>query len=77
MRSFGTDAGLVRTALYDWHVEKGGSMVPFAGYELPVLYDGLGVVKETLHTRDENGCSLFDVSHKRQIKRRGQDSARF
>jgi aminomethyltransferase len=29
----------IKTALYDWHVKRGGKMVPFAGYWLPVLYE--------------------------------------
>jgi hypothetical protein len=33
-----------------------------------VQYDGLGVLKEHLHTRAENSCTLFDVSHMGQIK---------
>ena len=51
-RAFGAEASgpLVKTALYDLHVEIGGDMVPFAGYELPVLYKGEngGVMKEHL-----------------------------
>ena len=31
-----TEAPLVKTTLYDMHLEMGGKMVPFAGYELPV-----------------------------------------
>lgn len=55
-----TDTPLLRTPLYGLHVELGGKMVPFAGYEMPVQYP-LGVLKEHLHTRAEAG--LFDVSH--------------
>ena len=36
---------LLKTSLYDFHIAKGGKMVPFAGYELPVQYEGLGVMK--------------------------------
>ena len=56
---------LKRTPLYDLHVETGGKMVPFAGYEMPVQY-GLGVMKEHLWTRENAG--LFDVSHMGQVK---------
>lgn len=52
---------LLRTPLYDLHRELGGKMVPFAGYDMPVQYDGMGVMKEHLHTRTAAG--LFDVSH--------------
>ena len=51
---------LKRTPLYDLHVELGGKMVEFAGYEMPVNYPP-GILKEHLHTRAEAG--LFDVSH--------------
>ncbi|WP_377512261.1 glycine cleavage system aminomethyltransferase GcvT [Octadecabacter sp. R77987] len=55
---------LKRTGLYDLHVELGGKMVPFAGYDMPVQYP-MGVLGEHLHTRERAG--LFDVSHMGQI----------
>jgi len=55
---------LKRTPLHSLHMELGGRMVPFAGYEMPVRYQ-LGVLKEHLHTRAAAG--LFDVSHMGQI----------
>lgn len=63
---------LLRTPLYDLHVELGGKMVPFAGYEMPVQYP-LGVKKEHLHTRESSG--LFDVSHMGQVKIVGANAA--
>lgn len=51
---------LKKTALHALHVELGGKMVPFAGYDMPVQYP-MGVLKEHLHTREKAG--LFDVSH--------------
>ena len=62
---------LVKTALNDLHKELGGDMVPFAGYELPVLYKGSdngGVMKEHLWCRSDNGARLFDVSHMGQVR---------
>ncbi len=56
----GADAPLLRTPLYDRHVEAGAKMVPFAGYAMPVQYS-MGVLKEHLFTREQAG--LFDVSH--------------
>lgn len=53
-----TDA-LKRTPLYDLHVAHGGKLVPFAGYEMPVQFEG--VKPEHLWTRAKAG--LFDVSH--------------
>eukprot|EP00981_Chlorochromonas_danica_P010425 scaffold3227_cov188-Ochromonas_danica.AAC.11 len=52
-------------------------MVPFAGYHLPVQYEGLGVLKEHLHTRATDAASLFDVSHMGQILWHGKDAATF
>src|SRR3984893_16181658 len=55
---------LKRTPLYALHAARGGKMVPFAGYEMPVQY-AAGVLREHLHTRQSAG--LFDVSHMGQI----------
>ncbi len=63
-------ANLVKTALNELHKELGGDMVPFAGYELPVLYKGEngGVMKEHLWCRSDGKASLFDVSHMGQVR---------
>jgi aminomethyltransferase len=53
-----------QTPLHALHLSRGGKMVPFAGYDMPVQY-GTGVLKEHLHTRASAG--LFDVSHMGQI----------
>jgi aminomethyltransferase len=52
------------TPLHALHLARGGKMVPFAGYDMPVQY-AAGVLKEHLHTRASAG--LFDVSHMGQI----------
>jgi len=54
---------LKRTPLYSCHVELGGKIVPFAGWELPVQYSG--VVAEHQAVRQQAG--LFDVSHMGEI----------
>ena len=59
-----SQSSLKRTPLHALHVARGGKMVPFAGYDMPVQY-GCGVLKEHLHTRSSAG--LFDVSHMGQI----------
>ena len=46
-----------------WHRDRGGRMVPFAGYEMPVQYEG--IIAEHLWTRENAG--LFDVSHMGQL----------
>jgi aminomethyltransferase len=51
------------------HLARGGKMVPFAGYDMPVQF-AAGVLKEHLHTRQNAG--LFDVSHMGQIALRAK-----
>jgi len=46
-----------------WHRVRGARMVPFAGYAMPVQYDG--IIAEHLWTRSHAG--LFDVSHMGQL----------
>src|SRR5436190_3705279 len=58
------ESPLKHTPLHALHVARGGKMVPFAGYEMPVQYPA-GVLKEHLHTRANAG--LFDVSHMGQL----------
>lgn len=67
-----SDESLLKTPLYDLHVESGGKMVPFAGYAMPVQYP-LGIMKEHLHTREKAG--LFDVSHMGQAYVRSKDGS--
>lgn len=76
-RSLCTSEKLVKTSFYDLHGKLGGKMVPFAGYELPVQYEGMGVLKEHQHTRAPGCASLFDVSHMGQIRWTGKDAVKF
>lgn len=62
-------SSLKTTPLNALHLSRGGKMVPFAGYEMPVQYSA-GVLKEHLHTRSSAG--LFDVSHMGQIRLRSK-----
>ena len=57
--------------LDDWHRARGGRMVPFAGYSMPVQFEG--IMAEHLWTRENAG--LFDVSHMGQLLIRGPDLA--
>src|SRR5216110_159276 len=50
---------LQRTPLHDRHVALGARMVPFAGWEMPVQYEG--VIPE--HKAVRGDCGVFDVSH--------------
>src|SRR5690349_1094198 len=64
---------LDKLPLDSWHRAHGGRMVPFAGYEMPVQYEG--IMAEHLWTRENAG--LFDVSHMGQllVHGRGTDAA--
>lgn len=61
---------ILKTPLYEKHVENGGKMVPFAGYALPVQYEG--VIAEHMAVRTAVG--LFDVSHMGEISFTGPDA---
>lgn len=62
---------LRRTPLYEAHVEAGAKLMPFAGWEMPVSYDGI----KTEHLRVRNGCGVFDVSHMGEIETEGPQAA--
>ena len=50
---------LKQTPFYDMHLEGGGKMVPFAGFEMPIQYEGI----KAEHTAVRTAAGLFDVSH--------------
>ncbi|HKI90744.1 MAG TPA: glycine cleavage system aminomethyltransferase GcvT [Gaiellaceae bacterium] len=58
---------LQRTPLYERHVALGARMVPFAGWEMPVQYEG--VIQEHRAVRTDAG--VFDVSHMGEIEVEG------
>ena len=62
-----------RTPLYVRHVELGARMVPFAGWEMPVQYDG--VIPE--HRAVRSDCGAFDVSHMGQLHVDGPTAGAF
>jgi len=47
------------TALTHIHESLGAKIVPFAGYNMPVQYEGINIEHETVR----NGVGVFDVSH--------------
>ena len=47
------------TALTETHIALGAKMVPFAGYNMPVSYEGVNIEHETVR----NAVGVFDVSH--------------
>jgi aminomethyltransferase len=56
--------------LDSWHRAAGARMVPFAGYAMPIQYEG--IIAEHRWTRESAG--LFDVSHMGQLHISGPDS---
>ncbi len=58
---------LLHTPLHDRHVELGAKLVPFAGWEMPVQYEG--VIPEHRAVRTDAG--VFDVSHMGEIEVEG------
>ena len=64
LRAAGADfPELDKLPLDGWHRARGARMVPFAGYEMPVQYEG--IIAEHQWTRESAG--LFDVSHMGQL----------
>src|SRR2546426_3980816 len=62
---------LQRTPLHDRHVAAGARMVPFAGWEMPVQYEG--VIPEHRAVRTDAG--IFDVSHMGELEVEGPRAA--
>ena len=56
------------TALTQLHEKLGAKMVPFAGYNMPVQYEGLNIEHETVR----NSVGVFDVSHMGEFIIRGK-----
>src|SRR6187551_2701199 len=66
-------ATLLHTPLHERHVELGARMVPFAGWEMPVQYDG--VIPEHKAVRTDAG--VFDVSHMGELDVEGPRATAF
>lgn len=59
-----------RLPLHDWHAGRGARMVGFAGYSMPIQYEG--IIAEHRWTRESAG--LFDVSHMGQLMVAGAEA---
>src|ERR1051326_4177023 len=68
-----TAGNLLKTPLFERHKELGAKMVPFAGYEMPVEYEGILAEHEAVRTQ----MGLFDVSHMGEIEIRGKRALDF
>lgn len=58
------------TALFDIHQSLGAKMVPFAGYNMPVQYEGINAEHETVR----NSVGVFDVSHMGEFILKGDNA---
>jgi len=63
----------MRTPLYDQHLELGARMVPFAGWEMPVQYEG---IREE-HSAVRRHVGMFDVSHMGEVEVEGPGALSF
>ncbi|HUV35587.1 MAG TPA: glycine cleavage system aminomethyltransferase GcvT [Patescibacteria group bacterium] len=63
----------LKTPIYEAHVARGGRIVEFAGFLMPVSFEG--IVAE--HERVRNAVGLFDVSHMGEIEITGRDACAF
>src|SRR6185312_3627472 len=68
-----TAAALRRTPFHPRHVALGAKMVPFAGHEMPIQYEG--IVAE--HRAVRTGVGVFDVSHMGEIRLSGPGAAAY
>ena len=64
---------LQRTPLHDRHVALGARMVPFAGWEMPVQYEGVIVEHRVVRT----DAGVFDVSHMGELDVEGPRATDF
>lgn len=62
-----------RTPFYEIHVELNAKIAPFAGFEMPIQYEG--IIAE--HKRVRESVGVFDVSHMGEFKVSGKDALKF
>ena len=71
-RLYSSTSNSLKTPLHEAHIELGGKMVPYAGFEMPVLYKGQSHIESHNWVRSKVG--LFDVSHMLQHNISGKDA---
>ena len=62
-----------RTPLYEQHVELGAKLVPFAGWEMPLSYEGIREEHSAVRTH----VGMFDVSHMGEVEIEGSGALAF
>jgi glycine cleavage system T protein (aminomethyltransferase) len=68
--SVGASPSLSRTPLFERHRAAGARLVEFAGWEMPVYYEGA----RAEHLAVRQSCGIFDVSHMGQIETSGEQA---
>lgn len=62
-----------KTPFYDMHIKYQGRMVEFAGFDMPIQFEGIIPEHQTVRT----GVGVFDVSHMGEVEIRGDDRIKF
>ncbi len=68
-----SEENLRRTPLYEQHVELAAKLVPFAGWEMPVQYEGIREEHSAVRTH----AGMFDVSHMGEVEVEGPGALAF
>jgi aminomethyltransferase len=68
-----SDAAPRRTPLFEQHQRQGAKLVPFAGWEMPVTYEGIREEHSAVRTH----VGMFDVSHMGEVEVEGPDALDF
>ena len=68
-----TEATLMKSPLHQHHLDYGGQMVEFAGWELPIKYE-TSIKEEHVQCRTSGG--LFDISHMGRLSLKGLHARR-
>ena len=64
---------MLRTPFHQFHLDHGGKMVDFAGWELPIMYRSI----HEEHHQVRNAAGIFDVSHMGRFYFTGRHARRF
>jgi aminomethyltransferase len=67
------DATLRKSPLHDRHLQAGADLVPFAGWEMPIAYEGIRQEHEAVR----GSVGIFDVSHMGEIETSGPEAEAF
>jgi aminomethyltransferase len=63
----------MRTSLYQEHLELGAKVVPFAGWDMPVTYEGIREEHSAVRTH----AGMFDVSHMGEVEVEGPEGLKY